>query len=195
MGFPQPMRTFQKTLLIYEFLQLPPLLLGQLGYPKAQEWVQRRRANVRPWSLFLNTNNIRPPPSIPRLSKRVMKNIEYFQSNYLFVFIGLVIYSLITSPLVLLTVAAALGICYKVSQRHSKQELMVLNHKLTLAQVYAIIGICSLPVFYMVGAGDVLFWILGVSWFLITLHAALYNIDSVLCPGEDELNSLVMQQV
>lgn len=37
--------------------------------------------------------------------------------------------------------------------------------------------------------------ILGVSWFLITLHAAFYNIDSVLCPGEDELNSLVMQEV
>lgn len=32
---------------------------------------------------------------------------------------------------------------------------------------------------------------LGVSWFLITLHAAFYNIDAVLCPGEEELNALV----
>ena len=38
-------------------------------------------------------------------------------------------------------------------------------------------------------------FISGVSWFLITLHAAFYNIDSILCPGEDELNSLVMQEV
>lgn len=36
--------------------------------------------------------------------------------------------------------------------------------------------------------------IAGVSWFLITLHASFYNIDSVLCPGEDELN-LVMHEV
>jgi len=36
---------------------------------------------------------------------------------------------------------------------------------------------------------------LGVSWFLITLHAAFYNIDAILCPGEEELNTLVMQEV
>lgn len=35
----------------------------------------------------------------------------------------------------------------------------------------------------------------GVSWFMITLHAAFYNIDAVLCPGEEELNALVMQEV
>ncbi|XP_012270893.1 prenylated Rab acceptor protein 1 [Orussus abietinus] len=179
----------------YEFLQLPQLPLGQLGYPLAQEWIQHRRATLRPWSLFLNTNNIRPPPSLTRLSKRVMRNIEYFQSNYLVVFIGLVIYCLITSPLLLLTVAASLGTCYKVSQRHAKQELMILNHKLTLAQVYSLVGICSLPLFYLVGAGAALFWVLGVSWFMVMLHAAFYNIDSVLCPGEDELNSLVLQEV
>ena len=30
---------------------------------------------------------------------------------------------------------------------------------------------------------------------MITLHAAFYNIDAVLCPGEEELNALVMQEV
>ncbi|XP_076162870.1 prenylated Rab acceptor protein 1-like isoform X1 [Ptiloglossa arizonensis] len=178
-----------------EFLQIPQFSLSHIGYPQAHEWIQHRTVNIRPWSLFLNTSNIRPPPSLPRFSKRIVRNIEYFQSNYLFVFIGLVIYCLITSPLLLLAVAASLGTCYKVSQRHAKQELMILNHKLTLAQVYSLVGICSLPIFYLVGAGAALFWVLGVSWFLITLHAAFYNIDSVLCPGEDELNSLVMQEI
>ncbi|XP_076224084.1 prenylated Rab acceptor protein 1-like isoform X2 [Nomia melanderi] len=152
-----------------EFLQIPQLPLSHIGYPQAHEWIEHRKANIRPWSVFLNTNNIRPPPSLQRLSKRVMRNIEYFQTS--------------------------LGTCYKVSQRHAKQELTILNHKLTLAQVYSLVGICSLPIFYLVGAGAALFWVLGVSWFLITLHAAFYNIDSVLCPGEDELNSLVMQEV
>lgn len=178
-----------------EFLQIPQISLNQIGYPVAHQWIEHRRANVRPWSLFLNSNNVRPPPSLPRLGKRIVKNIEYFQSNYLFVFIGLVIYCLITSPLLLLAVVAALGTCYKVSQRHSKQELTVFGHRLTLAQVYSLIGICSLPIFYLVGAGAALFWVLGVSCFLITLHAAFYNIDSVLCPGEEELNSLVMEEV
>lgn len=67
----------------------------------------------------------------------------------------------ITSPLLLLAVAASLGTCYKVSQRHARQELMIVNHKLTLAQVYMLVGICSLPLFYLVGAGAILFWVLG----------------------------------
>jgi hypothetical protein len=78
----------------FEFPRIPQLPLGQLGYPQAQEWIQHRRANIRPWSLFLNTNNIRVPPNISRLSKRIMKNIEYFETNYFFVFVGLVIYCL-----------------------------------------------------------------------------------------------------
>lgn len=38
---------------------------------------------------------------------------------------------------------------------------MVFNHRLTLAQVYSLVGICSLPIFYLVGAGAALFWVLG----------------------------------
>lgn len=67
----------------------------------------------------------------------------------------------ITSPLLLLTVVASLGICYKLSQRHSKQELTILNHKLTLAQVYSLVAVCSLPIFYLVGAHAAVFWVLG----------------------------------
>lgn len=165
-------------------LALPPL--GQITYPQAQEWVQQKKANVKPWALFLNSNNFRPPPSITRLSKRVLKNLEYFQSNYLFVSIILIVYVLITSPLLLIAVAGSLGICYKISQRHTS----IFNNKLTLPQVYTLIGICCLPLFYLVGAGGAIFWVLGVSCFLITIHASFYNIDSVLCPGEDELNLL-----
>lgn len=58
--------------------------------------------------------------------------------------------------------SASLGTCYKVSQRHAKQELLIMSHKLTLAQVYMLVGICSLPLFYLVGAGAVLFWVLGM---------------------------------
>lgn len=60
-----------------------------------------------------------------------------------------------------MTVAVFLGICYKLSQWHSKQELTILNHKLTLAQVYSLVAFCSLPVFYLVGAHAAVFWVLG----------------------------------
>lgn len=41
-----------------------------------------------------------------------------------------------------------------------------------------------MPIFYLVGAGAAMFWVLGASFFLITLHAAFYNID-VLVNEED----------
>lgn len=68
------------------------------GAPIVQEWVQQRRENIRPWTTFFNTSNIRKPPSVARLTKRVLANVEYFKSNYLFVYIGLVLYCLLVSP-------------------------------------------------------------------------------------------------
>lgn len=74
------------------FLQLPANF--PVSAPAAQQWLGTRRENIRPWTTFLNSSNFKVPPSLPRLSKRILRNIEYFQSNYLFVFIGLIIYCL-----------------------------------------------------------------------------------------------------
>lgn len=44
---------------------------------------------------YLNMlHSFQAPPSVPRWSKRVTKNIDYFQSNYMFVFIVLILYCL-----------------------------------------------------------------------------------------------------
>jgi len=51
-----------------------------------------------------------------------------------------------------------------------------------------------MPLFYLVGAGAVMFWVLGASCFLIMLHAALYDIESLLEP-EEETFELTMEQV
>lgn len=38
---------------------------------------------------------------------------------------------------------------------------MMFGKQLTLAQVYSAIAVASLPLFYLVGAGAALFWVLG----------------------------------
>ncbi len=53
--------------------------------------------------------------SFYRLSKRLLKNADHFQSNYVFVFLVLFIYCLVTSPLLLIVLAAAGGACYIAS--------------------------------------------------------------------------------
>ncbi|KAK4877937.1 hypothetical protein RN001_010443 [Aquatica leii] len=156
--------------------------------PQAKEWIQERKQNIRPWLQFVQTSNFKLPQSLPRLSRRFTKNIEYFQSNYIFVFLILIAYCLITSPLLLLAVVGSLYVGYQLSKRHAEnKKFVVFGRELTLAHQYGIVAACSMPVFYLVGAGAAMFWVLGASFFVISLHACFYNIDAIV---EDEFTLL-----
>ncbi|XP_066144414.1 prenylated Rab acceptor protein 1 [Euwallacea fornicatus] len=170
-----------KNLSFTRFLKIPS------EFPDPKEWIQQQRQNVRPWLVFIHSSNFKAPPSIPRLSKRIMRNIEYFQANYLFVFLGLILYCLITSPLILLAIAGTFYAGYKLNVRHVQQKKFVIfGRELTLAQQYAIVTLCSMPVYYMVGAHGAMFWVIGASMVIITLHAAFYNIEALLPRRDDE---------
>ncbi|XP_019877225.1 prenylated Rab acceptor protein 1 [Aethina tumida] len=171
--------------------QLPPatslksLLQIPTQIPDPKEWIQQQRQNVRPWLVFVQTSNFKTPPSIPRLGKRIMRNIEYFQANYVFVFLGLIVYCLITSPLLLFALAGTFYVGFRLSKRHAETKTVVMGKELTLAQQYAILWICSLPVYYLVGAHGAMFWVLGASFFIIGLHASFYNIEALVPRHED----------
>ena len=47
-----------------------------------REWISKRREEIRPWTSFVKTSNFEVPASLPKVTKRFYKNIEYFQSNY-----------------------------------------------------------------------------------------------------------------
>ena len=47
-----------------------------------REWISKRREEIRPWGTFVKTTNFEAPSSFPKLTKRLYKNVEYFQSNY-----------------------------------------------------------------------------------------------------------------
>ncbi|XP_018333663.1 prenylated Rab acceptor protein 1-like [Agrilus planipennis] len=154
--------------------------------PDPKEWISRQKQNVRPWSIFLSTSNFKSFPSVPRLSKRILRNIEYFQSNYVFVFLGLIVYCLITSPFLLVAVIVNLYTGYKLSQRHTEKKLVICGKELTLGHQYGLLVLVFLPIFYLVGAGAAMFWVLGASFSLIMLHAAFYNIEALVTEDEGE---------
>lgn len=54
--------------------------------------LQKKHAGVRPWSEFFSPHNFSRPKGSGDAVKRVLGNVGRFQSNYLFVFLGLVIY-------------------------------------------------------------------------------------------------------
>lgn len=54
-----------------------------------QDWLRRQKDSVKPWSDFLNTKKFTLPKSVAPVGPRLIKNIERFQSNYVFIFLGL----------------------------------------------------------------------------------------------------------
>ena len=65
------------------------------------------------------------PLSAGRLSKRLYKNVDYFQSNYVMVFLVLVLYCLITSPLLIIVLAASGGACYIAGLKNAERKLSI----------------------------------------------------------------------
>merc|ERR1739848_393065 len=102
-----------------------------------KEWLAKRRENLRPVGTFFNTANFQVPPSAGRLSKRLVKNVDYFQSNYVLVFLILVLYCLISSPLLLIVIAGAGGAAYFAAIKNETRKIAIAGHEVTLAQQYA----------------------------------------------------------
>lgn len=86
--------------------------------------------------------------------------------------------------MVLIALAGSFYAGYRLSKRHQERKFVLLGKELTLAQQYGLVSLCSMPVFYMVGAHAAMFWVLGASFTIITLHAAFYNIDALMSDPE-----------
>jgi len=179
---------------IFGGMSLPvPINISQ---PAIKEWFGRRRSSIRPVGVFFNTSNFQVPPSAGRLSKRLYKNVEYFQSNYVLVFLVLVLYCLISSPLLLIVMAATGGACYIASLKNAERKITVAGHEVSLAQQYAGIGLCSIPFFLFAGATGIVFWVLGASLVLITGHAAFYNYDALdVAEDQEQLVGAIVEEV
>uniref|UniRef100_H2ZHM6 PRA1 family protein n=1 Tax=Ciona savignyi TaxID=51511 RepID=H2ZHM6_CIOSA len=145
-----------------------------MNSPAAREWISQRRNSIRPWADFINTNKFRKPASITQWTKRSTKNIEHFQTNYLFVFTGLIVYCIITSPLLLIALLVFLAACYVIHMKNEKANIKIMGHEITHAQQYGVAAVLTLPLLFVAGAGAAVFWVLGVSFFLIALHASFH---------------------
>uniref|UniRef100_A0A8C8S6J5 PRA1 family protein n=1 Tax=Pelusios castaneus TaxID=367368 RepID=A0A8C8S6J5_9SAUR len=135
-----------------------PALLPQ---GPARKWLEQRRAAVRPWSSFVDQRQFGKPRNFGELCKRLAHNVEYFQSNYVLVFLGLILYCLITSPLLLVALAVFFGACYLIRLRTQQSRLVLLGRELSTAHQYGLAGGVSFPFFWLAGAGSAVFWVLG----------------------------------
>lgn len=145
-----------------------------------KQWVTDRRQKVKPWSEFVNSKRFEAPANIPSLGRRLARNIDYFQTNYMYVFAVLIAYCLLTSPLLLICIAASLGGCYILQLKNKERKIRFMGKEVSLAQQYACVGLASIPLFIIAGAGTAVFWVIGASIVSIVAHAAMYNYESAI---------------
>ncbi|CAH0722762.1 unnamed protein product, partial [Brenthis ino] len=146
----------------------------------------------RPWTQFVATENFKAPASIPRLSRRFYRNVEYFQANYLIVFLGLFAYCLITSPLLLIAMVASFFGYKKLTSGPNTWKIG--SWELTKTQQYAVGAAGSMALCWLAGAGAVLFWVLGATVTVVALHASFFDAEA-LPPSEDPEQFPMVEQV
>ncbi|KAL7677829.1 hypothetical protein ACOME3_004062 [Neoechinorhynchus agilis] len=150
--------------------------LNSLRRMNPSEWYQSQKNSVRPWLEFLNTSRISLPKTPRRAIRRVLSNVEYFQSNYFIIFVVLGIYSIVTSPLILLVVIIMLLGFYMVNTKSSSQSpLTLFGRQVPVFYQYVAVVAFSLPLFFLAKATSVIFWILGASIGIVLVHSALYT--------------------
>ncbi|KAL0850004.1 hypothetical protein ABMA28_011914 [Loxostege sticticalis] len=153
------------------------LLMQHVRSGAAPALVMGMLSSRRPWTQFVATENFKAPASVPRLSRRFYRNIEYFQSNYLVVFLGLFAYCLITTPLLLIAMVASFFGYRKLTSGPNTWKIG--NWELTKTQQYMVAGAASMALCYLAGAGAVLFWVLGATVTVVALHASFFDIEAL----------------
>lgn len=136
---------------------------------------------IQSWALFFNTSRLMKAPANKQLlTKRVLSNLNYFQGNYLCVSLILVIYCILTSPLLLLALLGYAVALYSVTVRSALgKPTCLLGYRFNLQQQYSFITMVSLPLLWVAGAPTALFWVIGASFFVVGLHALLYAIETM----------------
>ncbi len=76
----------------------------------------------------------------------------------------------LTSPYLLFAFMAIAGGCYIVYLKNKDGNLKFMGKEFKLAQMYSIMGLCSIPLFLLAGAGSALFWIIGKAEMIIDLN-------------------------
>lgn len=57
-----------------------------------KDWIASKHSKVQPWMVFFNPKNFSVPRGGGEVTSRLLGNLQRFQTNYLFVFLGLVVY-------------------------------------------------------------------------------------------------------
>ena len=156
---------------------------------RAKAWLGQKRSEVKPWHEFLNVKKISKPNSAAEVTHRIIVNSRTYQANYILISLGLVVYCLITSPLLLFGLGISFGGCQFISSQKG-QKLSIAGREFTSAEQYGIVIMFSLVLFFLAGVGSTVFWIIGASIFTVCLHASFLSVSTSALEPDMEMQGI-----
>jgi len=148
-----------------------------------------RLGNVRPFNEFFDKDRLSKPKGMGDIAQRFSYNLTHFQSNYIIIVLGLLIYCLITNFYLLLTIVFLMAGLNFIRKLPSDEPFVFHQYVLTQKQLYSGLIIISIPLLWISSAGSTIFWIVGASATLILGHAAFLEsgIDSGFTSAADQV--------
>eukprot|EP00118_Oscarella_pearsei_P024943 m.307166 g.307166 ORF g.307166 m.307166 type:complete len:213 (+) comp41976_c0_seq1:3-641(+) len=166
--------------------ELPPES-GQIGdgamdetvkkLEQGKELLMKAKAGTKSWRQFFSCARLSKPKSCGDWGGRVVGNIKNYKSNYIFVFLGLVIYCIITSPVLLIGLLLVMFALWFIFRNEGK-SISIAGKEIGLKEQVGLVCLMALPLFLFGGATSAIFWIIGASVCAILLHASFMSLES-----------------
>ena len=133
-----------------------------------------RFANLRPISEFLDLKRISKPQNFAEVQSRVNYNLSHFSSNYAVVFIMLSIYSLLTNWVLIFLIVFVVGGMWGIGKLQG-QDLDIGVVRATTSQLYTVLVIIAVPLFFVASPFTTILWLIGASGVTILGHASFMD--------------------
>lgn len=136
--------------------------------------IATRFANLKPISEFLDFKRISKPQNFGEAQSRINWNLGYFSSNYAVVFLMLSIYSLLTNRPLLFLIILVIGGMWAIGKLDGR-DLEIGNYRITSSQLYSVLLIIGVPLFFVASPLTTFLWLVGASGVSIFGHASFMD--------------------
>ncbi|KAG1809349.1 prenylated rab acceptor PRA1 [Suillus subaureus] len=129
---------------------------------------ETRLSTLRTPAEFFDIHRISRPADFNTAVSRLTYNTRYFSGNYTLIVAALAVYSLIASPLLLLSLIFLFGGFAAINRFEE-----VYGQFVTQKSLYTGLFVVGIPLLWFSSPFMTLFWLIGASAFLILTHACL----------------------
>lgn len=128
--------------------------INQIQQYFVQNWSNNKTGS---WGQFFRKKHFSFPSSLTEIARRCPDNLQVYFSNYCVISIILLVYCLITSPLLLFGILIYSVLSYTIIKRD--QELELFGKPFSRNQQLISISVAFIPILYFLGLTATFFWV------------------------------------